>query len=169
MLTTTKSGTIWFSLLVQGTATGHSGLTFNLDGYLPTAAGATSILLENTTVNVRLAGSTTAASGTFTAGTTHLILGKMIVGGGNDTMTVWVDPDLSPVTTVGQLPAADFSSSAVDFASTLDRIGAAVWTHTSGSGNGNVDAILLSDSATGFYEVTGISVAPPSAMLFIVR
>lgn len=164
-LASAMSGDIWFSVLVQGTADGHSGLTFNLNGFDPTVGGTTSVLLENDTVNVSLAGSTSAASGTYSVGATHLILGHMVVGVGNDTMEVWVDPDLTAVTGSGDLGAANFSNSSVDFAASIDRIGAAVWTSNFGVGNGNLDAIVISDQATAFYDVTGINAIPTPAAL----
>ena len=95
--------------------------------------------------------------GTFAAGKTHLLLGQMKVVSGNDTLSVWVDPDLTGVRSPDELPAASFTSTTVDFADSITKLGVA---GRSGSNTSNVliDAIRLSNHATAFSDVTGVRI-----------
>ena len=50
----------------------------------------------------------------------------MMVSCGADSLSVWVDPDLTAIGGPGGLPAPDFTSTTVDFATSITDIGAAI-------------------------------------------
>lgn len=161
-LTTAMAGDIWFTVLVNVPAGGnYAGLTFNNFGnsYDPITTDAR-ILMGDTQLEVGFNGAAAAtATGTFTAGVTHLLLGYMNVGAGNDTLNVWVDPDLTlPLKSAADLPTANFTSTTVDFASSLTDIGAAGSIGTAEEVYS--DAYRLSDTATAFEDVTGVAFIP---------
>jgi len=158
-LTTAMSGEIWFSVLAYvPTAADYAGLTFNSYGnsYDPITTDAR-ILMTPTQIQVGLnGGGASTGTGTFSADTTHLLLGKMKVVAGNDTISVWVDPDLTAVTGPGDLPAANYTSTSIDFADSITVIGAA-GRKGAAAANTSIDAIWLSDRSTAFADVTGAS------------
>jgi len=172
-LATAMSGEIWFSVLVHVPATAnYAGLTFNNYGntYDPVTTGAR-VLMGTTRLQVGFnGGGATPGAGTFAADTTHLLLGKMNLAPGNDTLSVWVDPDLTAVYAPAGLPAADFTSSTVDFADSITIIGVPARASYNGDPNGpSLDAIRLSDTATAFEDVTGVTGAPPTGIGIIVK
>ena len=157
---TPMSGTIWFSVLVNVPAgSEYAGLTFNnfndSQPWNPIDTEAR-ILLTPSQLQVGFNGeATTTGTGTFDAGTTHLLLGQMNIAAGNDTLNVWVDPNLNLVGGPGGLPAANFTSTEIDFTDLIANIGVA-----GRKGNGSdvsADAIRVSDTATAFEDVTGVS------------
>ena len=157
------SGVIWFSVLVNvPTGSEYAGLTFNnfndLQPWNPIDTDAR-ILLTPSQLQVGFNGeATTTGTGTFDAGTTHHLLGQMNIAAGNDTLNVWVDPNLNAAGGPGGLPAANFTSTDIDFTDSIANIGVA---GRKGSGSDvSADAIRLSDTATAFEDVTGVS-GPP--------
>ena len=172
-LAAAMSNDVWFSVLVHvPTGGGFAGISFHSttpsQPYLHSEADVR-VLLSDSNLIVDLDGgspptATGTETGSFAADTDHLILGKMIVNAGNDTLEVWVDPDLRGVTGPGGLPAANFTSTAVDFTDKIVIVGVP-------GGGGTVagvfmDAIWLSDTATAFYDVTGCS-PPAGGTLFL--
>ena len=164
-LASAMSGEIWFSCLVHN-GNVFAGLSFHTDTI---AGGATAylhstanlrVLMSPSTLIVDLDGGTLpSGTGSFSVGT-HLLLGQMTIGVGNDSLSVWVDPDVNAAGGPGALPAADFSSTGVDFVNSIARIGAP---NVGGSAAGDtIDAIRLSDTATAFEDVTGVSGGPAS-------
>ncbi len=175
-LATAMSGEIWFTVLVNVPAAGNfTGLAFDSD----TVPGKTvesyshalselRVLMSATQLVVDVDGGTLpAGSGSFAADTTHLILGHMTVATGNDTLEVWIDPNLNIVGSPSGLPAADYTSTAADFADSIARIGVPNSDATS-SDAVHIDAIRLSDTENAFEDVTG-KPPPPRGMLVIVR
>jgi hypothetical protein len=167
---------IWFSYLVNVPASGNfAGLAFDSDT-VPSrtvesyshALSELRVLMSATQLVVDVDGDTLpAGTGTFAADTTHLILGQMIVAAGNDTLKVWVDPNLTIVGSPSRLPAADYTSTAVDFADSIARLGVPNSDATA-SNAVHIDAIRLSDTETAFYDVAGAT-PPPNGMVFVVR
>ena len=159
-LATAMTGEIWFSVLVNvPDGASYAGLTFNSRGdtYDPVATDAR-ILMSPNQFQVGFKGNKPIpGKGTFAAGKTHLLLGQMKVVSGNDTLSVWVDPDLTGVRSPDELPAASFTSTTVDFADSITKLGVA---GRSGSNTSNVliDAIRLSNHATAFSDVTGVRI-----------
>lgn len=172
---TGMSGTIWFSILLSNTdSTAHTGVSFNSDitGISDTPATDYDVTpfrvdLSNTTAQLYFGSTTTAAatgSGTYAVGSTHLLVGSLTVGAGNDSVSVWIDPsDLS------NLGAADLSSSgAADLGGTLSRFGVFDYglndVQAGGGNHGKVDALRISDgggsSSAAFTAVTGVSTVP---------
>jgi large repetitive protein len=157
-LSTAMSGDIWFSVLVHVPTGGNfAALSFNhgSPNYDSTKSAAR-VWMTASQVQVGFAGAgATAGTGTFAADTTHLILGQMDVVSGNDTISVWVDPDLTAVSGAGGLPAANYTSTAVNFAASITSIGAGG--NSGSAAEVHVDAIRLSDTASAFYDVTGVA------------
>ena len=162
-LETALSGDIWFSVLVHVPAgSGYAGLTFNSSGddYDPIASAAR-VLMGPNKLHVGFdGGATSATTREFEADTTHLLLGKMRVVAGDDMLSVWVDPDLSDAASPDDLPTADLTTAAVDFANAITHVGVA---GRDGAGvDVAIDAIRLSNSASAFQDVTGVATPPAS-------
>ena len=170
-LESAMSGNIWFSVLVNVPSDGgFAGLAFATDTTSQGQAAAYSHNLSDLRVvmspdqlwidweggAVNASWTPDATAGSFSPGT-HLILGQMIVGAGADTLNVWVDPDLTSVTSPAGLPAATYSNTAVDFADSIQRIGVPLQV----SGKDIADAIWMSNRDTAFYDVTGIPAPGP--------
>ena len=157
---TPMSGTIWFSVLVNVPAgSEYAGLTFNnfndSQPWNPIDTEAR-ILLTPSELQVGSNGeATTTGTGTFDAGTTHLLLGQMNIAAGNDTLNVWVDPNLNLVGGPGGLPAANFTSTDIDFTDLIANIGVAG--RKGGGSDVSADAIRVSNTVTAYEDVTGVS------------
>ncbi len=83
-------------------------------------------------------------------GKVHLLLAKMIIGSGADSIELWLDPDLYG----GEdgLGEAILSMDGSDlFGSALNQIGV-----STGSAGGAVDAFRMSNTDDGFVQVTGV-------------
>jgi ferric-dicitrate binding protein FerR (iron transport regulator) len=159
-LATAMTGEIWFSVLVNvPDGASYAGLTFNSRGetYDPVATAAR-ILMTPNQLQVGFKGDAAApGKGTYAAGKTHLLLGHMKVVSGNDTLSVWVDPDLTGVNSPDALPAASFTSTTVDFADSITQLGVA-GCRGNGESDAMLDAIRLSNHATAFSDVTGVRI-----------
>jgi len=165
-LAVAMSGEMWFSALVNvpSTAT-YAGLTFNNfnagQPWNPIDTDAR-ILLGPTQLQVGFnsAAGTTPGTGAFAPDTTHLILGQMNVVAGNDTLNVWIDPDVNALSSLGDLGAANFTSTTVDFTDSIQNLGVAGRASFNGDPNRPfIDAIRLSDSDTAFFDVTGVELS----------
>jgi hypothetical protein len=145
------SGTVWFSVLVDNTdATGAAGISFN-----PTAFGDTTnnIQLIGTTLSVTLANTTTNNIATLSLNNAHLLLGKLTITAGNDTLSLWADP-----ASLSSLSAPIFTSSSVNFLSSLSSMGIISYNASKSNAGGYLDALIVSNSPTSFIDVTGVTV-----------
>lgn len=171
------SGEIWFSALVKVTSgSAFAGLSFDEDlevGNKPASSyshqlSELRILLTPSSLIVDMNGGNPPAAsggetGSFSADTTHLILGQMIVAAGNDSLNVWIDPDVNAAGGAGGVGAANFTSTTVDFMDSVSRVGVPIsW---NGSSSPHVDAIRVSDTNTAFVDVTGVVPEPGSLAL----
>ena len=125
--------TVWFSYLTTNT-NASSGASMAIQWNPTTANGALSdnyVQLTGTQVNVNYGGTLSTAVVTGLAESeTHLVLGRWIIGAGNDSLDLWVDP--SDLTNLG---TADFSASSADaLGGSLTRIG--VGSQGSGTSSG---------------------------------
>lgn len=174
VFSTGMSGTIWFSILLNNTdATAHTGVSFNADitGISDTPGTDYDVTpfrvdLFNTTAQLYFGSTTIAAAtgaGTYAVGSTHLMVGSLTVGSGNDSVNVWLDP-----TDLGNLGTADLSASGADLGNTLSRFGVFDYglsdVQGTGGTHGKVDALRISDgggsSSAAFTAVTGFSSVP---------
>lgn len=163
--TPSLTGTLWFSLLVNNaTSIEHSGMEFNnpRTSGLDYNASPFMVDLHGGALEVYYGSTsspTTVATG-LTLGTTHLLLGSIDIGAGNDTFSLWADPaDLS------NLGTALFTGNTQDMGAALTLAGVFGWADSTVSGTyGRVDALRLSDgsgdSAAAYAAVTGISAVP---------
>jgi hypothetical protein len=145
-------GTIWFSVLVDNTdATGVAGIAFNPTAY----SDATKVIqLIGTKLRVTIGGTTTDNIATLSLNSVHLLVGKLVITGGNDTLSLWADP-----TSLSSLSAPLFTNSSANFLSALSSVGLVSYNTSKGNAGGYLDALILSNSATAFTDVTGV--APP--------
>ena len=153
-LAAAMSGEIWFSALVNagrqfaGLSFDSNAATSGADTYSHALSELRVLMTPSQLIVDMGGGSLPSGTGSFAAGT-HLILGQMNVAAGNDTILVWVDPDVNAA-----LPAPDFTSTTVHFADSIARIGVP---NVGGGATGDIiDAIRMSDTATAFRDVTGV-------------
>ena len=115
-LDASMSGTVWFSVLVDNTdATGVAGVSFNPTGY---GDASNVIQLIGTKLRVTIANTTTDNIATIGLNSVHLLLGKLDITAGNDTLSLWADP-----TSLTNLSTPLFTSSSANFLSALHRWG----------------------------------------------
>jgi hypothetical protein len=168
--TATTLGTasdLWFSFLLnQPTNNSRGGITFNQN---PSQPGNPRIVA--TGIDVRLGlGATLQGAGegaSMPLASDTLILGQLqIDASGDETLNIWVNPDVSGG--IAGLGAAD--TSLTENAASLDggvtRVG--IQSYSSDNQGGIVDAFILSDDADpnqAFADVTGVSVIPEPSSL----
>jgi len=181
-LSSAMSGEIWFSFLVDvSNETGNfAGMAFDEnassaapDRYSPNLSELRIVMSPNELWVDWEGGSTNGAwtpdatvTG-FSTGT-HLVLGQLDVVAGADTLNIWVDPDLSsgPVV-LGDLGAADYTDSSIDYLDSIARIGATIYDRPTNE-QSKVDAIRLSDTSTAFQDVTGVALVPEPSSLALL-
>ena len=152
------SGDVWFSYLVNNPAdVARGGISVNQASYTygPTRLGA-----AGTQLFVDLPDGIHWIPNQFTTGDTALVVGKMSVGAGNDTMQVWVNPDLVAQPDITAYEPTYYNAS-TDYADSVTRIGVASY-HSNGpagSVGGTVDNVVFSDTSTAYQDVTGSAVA----------
>ncbi len=153
-LDTPLQGTIWFSFLLnQPTDASRGGITFNQNSLAPANPR---IVATGSEVRLALATLQGAGQGAdrLTAGETALILGRLTIDdtGLEDSLEVWINPDLSGGET--SLPTPD--TTIMEELPTLDggitRIG--VQSYSADSQGGILDSLRLSDRASAFSDVT---------------
>jgi len=160
-LASSMTGTIWFSFLAENpNANSRAGISLNRSGNNPSPREE-AILFLGTDLRVYTNDSYTTISNAATLGSTALVVGKMILGPGNDTLTLWVDPDLVADPNISNhTPVYDDSSK--DFLASLDRVGALSYRWSSGGSLGGVvDNVRFSDTTTAFNDVAGTGTTPP--------
>jgi hypothetical protein len=146
------SGTVWFSVLVDNTdSTGVAGISFNPTTY---SDAANAIQLVGTTLRVTLSNTTTNNIATLNLNSVHLLLGKLTITAGNDTLSLWADP-----ASIANLSAPIFASSSANFLSSLSSMGIISYNTTKSNAGGYLDALMVSNSATASIDVTGVTVA----------
>src|SRR3954454_17960923 len=84
------SGTVWFSVLLDNTdPTGVAGISFNPSTF---SDAANVIQLTGTTLSVTLLNTTTNNIASLSLNNVHLLVGKLTITSGNDTLSLWADP-----------------------------------------------------------------------------
>ncbi len=82
----------------------------------------------------------------YADGEVHLLLAKLNIAAGNDSIELWIDPD------AGNLGSADLQADGADlFGDSLDLLGLSV-----GDDSGAIDAIRLSNAESAFVDVLGL-------------
>ncbi len=143
-------GTVWFSVLIDNTdATGVAGIAFNPTAY---SDATNAIQLIGTKLRVTLSNITTDNIATLSLNSVHLLLGKLDISSGNDTLSLWADP-----TSLSNLSAPLFMRSNANFLSALSSLGVITYNTTKSNAGGYLDALIVSNSATAFTDVTGVS------------
>ena len=148
------SGDVWFSYLVNvPDSVARGGLSFNQSSW---GFGEPRLGAAGANLFVQLPDGLHYASNRFTYGQTALVVGQMQIGAGNDTIQVWVSPDLAAQPDISAHAPAYYNAS-TDFADSISRIGVASYHYhgPSGSVGGTVDNVMLSDTATAYQDVTG--------------
>lgn len=159
---------LWFSFLLnQPTSNSRGGITFNQNSSAP---GNPRIVATGTDVRLGL-GSTlqgAGSGGTMALTSNTLILGQLQIDAtGDETLNIWVNPDVSGGIT--GLGAADSSltENAASLNGGITRVG--IQSYSSDNQGGIIDSLILSDDTDpnqAFADVTGISVIPePSALM----
>lgn len=171
-LTTPLSGEVWFSFLARNDGAGdRSGVTFNTTGYDTNKRGQ--ILLMNDDMRFNLTNGDQAqnfvqVNDVLTLGETALIVGQLQVGSGNDSLKLWVDPDLVGNPLALQTLAPTLSTTAFDLGGNVNRIGAMSYYYQAGSPTGGlVDNFRLSDDWNAFSQVTGADVPEPLTLAML--
>ncbi len=163
------SGTVWFSVLMRNTnAAYHSGIQFNnhADGTFTGSdynRGPWDIELSGSNLIARYNGVNSASLATLALNETHLILGRLILGPGNDTMELWADPgDLC------NLGSPLFSAGSADMGDDLFLAGVFAYGNVNNNTSlreGTLDALRISDGGgepdIAFEDVTGQEVPEP--------
>jgi len=151
LLDAPMSGTVWFSVLLNNTdATGAAGISFNPTTFSDTT---NNIQLIGTTLSVTLSNTTTNNVATLSLNNVHLLVGKLTITSGNDTLSLWVDP-----ASLSSLSAPIFTRSNANFLSSLSSLGIISYNTTKSNAGGYLDALIASNSATAFIDVTGVSI-----------
>lgn len=170
-LATPLSGVVWFSFLVNNTATDRSaGLDFNVPTSNVGTTTVSRIVIEGTTLRVLNAGAVESASigNAIMLGQTALVVGRIEIGAsgvtaGNDVVNLWINPVLDG--NPGNMGTSIWGSNNTNFlgsASSISILGLQSYSTLTGSGqNGGIlDSVRLSDGANGYFDVTGISPIP---------
>ncbi|MFP4435560.1 MAG: FAD-dependent oxidoreductase [Phycisphaerae bacterium] len=132
-------GQAWMTALVKVSTTTDGEAILWLDGVDSDDAmgiaegGALELLGEQTAANLA-------------DGEVHLLLAKLNIAAGNDSIELWIDPD------AGNLGTADLQADGADlFGDSLDLLGISV-----GEDSGAIDAIRLSNAESAFVDVLGL-------------
>lgn len=162
-LATGLSGTVWFSLLANVTgATSNAGITFDISGY---TSGLPRVGLVGDTLYAGVS-EFSATSSTVVLGSTALIVGRLVTNSaGNETLDVWLNPDVSGGIAGLGTAAGSYSGNVASLDDGVNRIGLSAYRDLTGTG-GRLDALRLSNSADpnqAFLDVT--TVPEPSALL----
>jgi len=161
---TPMSGDVWFSYLVNiPNDVGRGGISVNQNNY---TYGNPRLGAADTRLFLELPDGMHWIEGQFTAGATALVVGQMQIGAGNDTIQVWVNPDLVAQPDITAYEPAYYNAS-TNFASSVSRIGVASYRYggPSGSKGGTVDNVVFSDTPTAYQDVTGSTATLPTVVL----
>ena len=165
-------GEIWLSFLAQNSSTNaRAGLslnaTNNADPAPTTPSGSIghSIVLSGTALQFLMGNDATTQTTLATAGTlalnqTHLIVGRLSAGAGNDTLSLWADPvDLK------NLGAPLITITNQDLLANLTSIGLLTYNTSATNAGGYLDAIRLASDTDAYSEVTGVPEPTAAALL----
>jgi len=165
-------GEIWFSVLLHSPDDGSvGGLTFNPTGNADPASDSIrhGVQLAGGELRVVLDGEAVGVATGLALNETHLLLGRLVLRGGADTLSLWVDP--ADLTDPGP---ADFHEAEADLFDLLGEI-AVYGYNPEGPFNqpwrtdgGIVDAVRLSNrepAVVAYQDVTGVVPEPASAAL----
>lgn len=151
------SGTVWFSFLMKSDSSGTDrwvAIQWN-PSTANTGLSQNYIQLQNGAVNVSYNGVVTSDVKTGLGTNTTLVVGRWLVGAGNDTLDVWVNP-----ASLNSLGTADFSNSSADIGASLTRLGLMGISGSDNRVDVYADAIRISDgggnSSTAFGDVTAV-------------
>jgi hypothetical protein len=163
---TPMTGTIWFSMLIYNIDAGdHTGMLLNQNAGNDYDAGTNFAFgLLGTSLQINYAGTIlTDTNATFALNTTHLIVGRITVGAGNDTLSLWADPtSLSNLTNT----TPNLTVTNRDIGSNLNEVGFFTYSTTSTDTvvHGRADALRVSDgngdANAAFFAVTGVNLVP---------
>jgi hypothetical protein len=167
------AGAGWFSALVRNTnAAYHAGIEFNTHADAPYAGsdyaqGPWDVELSGTSLIARYNGVNSASLATLALNQTHLILGRLTLGAGNDTMEVWADPlDML------SLGSPLFSAGSANMGADLYLAGVFAFGNVNNNPalrEGRVDALRISDgdgsANDAFTDVTGIVIPEPVTLV----
>ena len=165
---TDLGGTVWFSALLKNPASSdRAGIQFNNHADAPYGAndweeGDFQVGIYGSDLRVKYGGTLSASAATVAVNQTHLVVGKMVLGAGNDSLEVWADP-----ADVNSLGAPDFSRSDADMGDDLHLAGVYGYFWPGGGDHpaGQVDALRISDgdgdAGQAFIDVVGPPAPPP--------
>ena len=146
--------TVWFSFLLnQPTENSRGGITFNQNGSSPgdprIVATGGDLRLGLATIQPPGGG----ANGVITIGETALVLGRLTIDtlGGEETLDVWINPDVSNGEAGLPAPTNTLTQEAPTFDAGISRLG--VQTYSSDGLGGIVDALIVSDEPNAFEIV----------------
>jgi len=170
-LATPASGDIWFSFLARNDQAGdRSGVTFNNPDYNTNKKGQILLLDDDVRFNLvdgASAGQYIQADNVLAYGQTALIVGQLVVGPGNDSLKLWLNPDLAgdPFAVESLTPV--LSTIAFDLGGDVNRIGVLSYYTSNQSPGGLVDNFRLSDEWNAYSQVTGADVPEPLTLALL--
>lgn len=162
------SSSVWFSFLLnQPTTNSRGGITFNQNSSSP---GNLRVVATGVDVRLGLGATLQPAGGgaTMAIGSDTLIVGQLLIDpAGDETLSIWVNPDVS--SGIPGLGAANTSLSeqAAAMDGGITRVG--IQSYSSDNLGGIVDSLVISDAADenqAFADITGTTIIPePSSAL----
>lgn len=164
-LTTSLTGTVWGTFLVNTTGGGSAGIGINSPANFSTLGALPKLVAsgDDLVFNAGTSGPDVVASGVVAATGDTLVLFRMVFDGTTGfTVEAWANPDLTAALPAAQLSATSANLSALS----LDRI--AVGGNSGTGGNSYIDFITLSDDADAFTDVTGQPFVPEPASLCLL-
>jgi len=161
----TMTGEVWFSFLASSPNSGSSaGITLNSSGNSPTTP-ALGVFLTSNQLSVGFNSAVAGTGATVTTGSTGLILGRLVINeSGDETLSVWLNPDVTGGIAGLGTAAASYSAEVAGLNSGLNLIG--VGSYRASGSAGIIDGIRLSnaiDPNQAFLDVT--TIPEPSAAL----
>ena len=97
---------------------------------------------------------TTNNVATLSLNNVHLLLGRLTITAGNDTLSLWADP-----ASIANLSVPIFTNSSFNFLSSLSSLGIISYNTSKSNAGGYLDALIVSNRPTASIDVTGVSVA----------
>jgi hypothetical protein len=161
-------GDVWFSLLVNNpNQTARAGISLNPQTNADPVQGPVErlIVVSGDDLMFQLAGTNVGtAPDSLAVGQTHLILGKMTLVDGVDTLSIWADPE-----DLENLGTADLVVTDRDLMQSLFAVG--LYSYNSagpafGASGGFLDALRISNGPDAYFHVTGVP--EPGGMVTLV-
>lgn len=147
------SGDIWFSFLLnQPTTNSRGGITFNQPA-AQTNPGNPRLVATGTDLRIGLGPTLQTTGAPVSLATDTLIVGQLIIdAAGDETMNVWVNPDVSAGIAGLGAPSTSLSEQTDSLEGGVTRLG--IQSYSSDSQGGIVDAFRMSDEPDAFTLVT---------------